>query len=200
MTTYDGESEENWMRGLTSMDRWNIKHLLSAFALFEVPEKMLDVGCGNGIMVKTARQLGCEAYGVDQLVNETWPDYFFHKNLVDYFQLPNGPVDMVFCIEVAEHLHESAHATLCDTICNNLKNGNNKFLIFSAARPGQDGTGHVACRPAAYWAQQFIMRGLTANDIKTMNLSLLWSRINSPLNYFYDNLMVFHKGGTRDGY
>jgi cyclopropane fatty-acyl-phospholipid synthase-like methyltransferase len=180
------------------MDRWNIKHLLSLFALFEVPAKFLDVGCGNGIMVKTARKLGCEAYGVDQLVEPDWPDYFFHKNLVDYFELQNGPVDIVTCIEVAEHLHESAHATFCDTICNNLAYGNNKFLIFSAARPGQDGTGHIATRPAHYWAEQFIMRGLTANDIMTMNLSLLWSRIKSPLNYFYDNLMVFHKGSTRD--
>jgi hypothetical protein len=57
MTTYDGESQENWINGLTAMDRWNIKHLLSLFALFEVPPKYLDVGCGNGIMVKTARQL-----------------------------------------------------------------------------------------------------------------------------------------------
>jgi len=198
MTTYDGESQENWIRGLTSMDRWNIKHLLSMFALFEVPDKMLDVGCGNGIMVKTARQLGCEAYGVDQLVEPDWEPYFFHKNLVDYFELPGGPVDIVTCIEVAEHLHESAHSTLADTLCKNLAYGNNKFLIFSAARPGQDGTGHVACRPAHYWAEQFIMRGLVANDQLTMNLSLLWSRIKSPLNYFYDNLMVFHKGSVRD--
>jgi len=196
MTTYDGESKENWMRGLVSMDRWNVKHILAAFALLWPVESYLDVGCGDGIMVQTARKLGVRAYGVDQLVDETWPPYFYHKNLVDYFENPEGQVDLVTCIEVAEHIHESAHATLCDTICNNLKEGTNKFLLFSAARPGQDGTGHVACRPASYWAEQFIMRGLTANDQMTMNLALLWNRIKSPLNYFYDNLAVFHKGGT----
>jgi hypothetical protein len=145
-------------------------------------------------MVKTARQLGSEAYGVDQLVQPDWEPYFFHKNLVDYFELPDGKkANVITCIEVAEHLHESAHSTLCDTLCNNLATGTENYLVFSAARPGQNGTGHIACRPAFYWAQEFIFRGLTANDGMTMNIALLWGRINSPLNYFSDNVMVFHK-------
>ena len=199
MPTYDNVPHEHWMDGLQSMDRWNIKHILSAFALFDVPPVFLDVGCGDGVMVRTARKLGSEAYGVDQLVTPEWEPYFFHKNLVDYFELPEGKkADMVISIEIGEHLHTSAHSTYCDTLCNNLAEGTDKFLIFSAARPGQIGTGHIenACRTADYWAEQFIMRGLTANDGKTMNLALLWSRIRSPLSYFSDNLMVFHKGGT----
>jgi hypothetical protein len=132
---------------------------------------------------------------VDQLVEPDWPDYFFHKNLVDYFELPNGPVDIVFSSEVGEHLHPSAHSTFCDTLCNNLKEGTDKFLVFTAARPGQMGTGHFegACRTGDYWAQEFIMRGLTANDRMTTRLALIWSKIDSPLSYFSDNLMVFHK-------
>ena len=194
MTTYDGVPNEEWMRGLDSMDRWNIKHILALFARMDIPPVYLDVGCGNGRMVKTARMLGSEAYGVDQLVEPSWEPYFFHKNLVDYFELPDGKkANIVTCIEVAEHIHESAHATLCDTLCNNLAQGTENYLVFSAARPGQDGTGHIACRPAHYWAQEFIMRGLTANDGMTMNIALLWGRINSPLNYFSDNVMVFHK-------
>ncbi len=143
MTTYDGEDHENWMNGLRAMDRWNIKHILSAFALFEIPPIYLDVGCGDGIMVETARKLGSEAYGVDQLVEPDWSPYFFHKNLVDYFELPDGKkANIITCIEIAEHLHDSAHATFCDTLCNNLATGTENYLIFSAARPGQDGT-HV---------------------------------------------------------
>ena len=196
MTTYDGESHENWMNGLGSMDRWNRKHLLAMFALLDVPATYLDVGCGNGRMVNVAKQLGVDAFGVDQLVEPDWGAHFFHKNLVDYFELPDGKkADIITCIEVAEHIHESAHSTLADTLCNHLALGDNKFLVFSAARPGQSGTGHIACRPAEYWAQEFIMRGLTANDIVTMNLALLWGRIMSPLNYFTDNVMVFNKGG-----
>lgn len=190
--TYDGFTSEQWMAGLAETDRYNVKHLLTLFGLFGIPESFLDVGCGTGAMVKTAEKLGVRAYGVDQLVDDTWPKNFFHKNLVDYFLLPE-PVDMVCSFEVAEHLHESAHSTYCDTICNNLK-PDHHFLIFSAARPGQGGTGHVACRPAEYWHERFIERGLSYNAVMTMNLALLWSNIQSPLNYFWDNLIVFEKG------
>lgn len=193
MPTYDGYSSELWMNGLTETDLANTRHILSAFALFGIPDSYLDIGCGTGIMVRRARQLGVEAYGVDQLVTEDWDPFFFHKNLVDSFLLPGGPVDMVSCFEVAEHLHESAHATFCDTICNNLKSGGRHYLLFSAARPGQDGTGHVACRPAEYWHKEFILRGLAYQGLLTMNLALVWSNINSSLNYMWDNLMVFEK-------
>jgi len=177
---------------LSESSNFNIRHLLCAFARLGIPKSYLDIGCGNGSMVNTARLLGVEAYGVDQLVEEeAQPPYFFHRNLVDYFKLPE-PVELVTCIEVGEHLHESAHATLCDTICDNLAHGGN-YLIFSVARPGQGGTGHISTRPAEYWAQEFIARGLTQNLHLTMNLALLFSNLNTPLNYWWDNIMVFEK-------
>jgi SAM-dependent methyltransferase len=196
MTTYDGVPYEKWVEELTAMDKWNVRHILSAFSLFDIPYSYLDIGCGDGIMVRIARRLGSLAFGVDQLIDENYPEYFYHKNLVDYFELPQGQVDFITCFEVAEHIHESAHATLCDTICKNLKEGVDKYLLFSAARPGQNGTGHISCRSSNYWAEEFILRGLTADDPKTMNLALLWSKIKSPLGHLSDNLMVFHKGGT----
>ena len=197
MPTYDGVTRENWLKELDPMDRWNVKHILSAFSLFGIPDTLLDVGCGNGIMVRTAKKLGVEAYGADQLVEPDWEPYFFHHNLVDLFELPDGKkADMVISLEVAEHLHASAHATYCQTLCDNLKEGTDKFLIFSAARPGQNGTGHISCEPSSYWSYEFFIRGLTANDLMTSRLALLWSKIGSPLGHLSDNLLVFHKGGT----
>lgn len=192
METYDRVPWDEWMNGLNQMEEWNIRHLLSMFALLGVPETYLDVGCGNGAMVRTASRLGIRAYGVDQLVEDSWGPNFTHQNLVDLYTAPEE-IDIVTCIEVAEHLHESAHSTLMDTLCNKVKLGTGHYVVFSAARPGQDGTGHVSNRPAAYWHNRFIERGFSYDHITTMNLGLIWSNIRSPLNYFYDNLMIFNR-------
>jgi len=194
--TYDGLDSGEWMNGLKEMDRFNIKHLLQTFAYFDIPESMLDVGCGTGIMVKTAMRLGVRSYGLDQLVDPgdkvNWPEGFVHMNLVNFWKAPE-PVDIVFCIECAEHLHASAHGTLCRTLCENLKEGPNHHIIFSAARPGQAGTGHIACRPAEYWHNEMIAHNVGWDKEATMNLALLFSNTRSALNYYWDNLIVFSR-------
>lgn len=193
--TYDHIPPETWLDGLQKMDPYNIKHLLVTFAYFGIPESMMDVGCGTGIMVKTAQKLGVRAYGLDQLVHPDWGisgEGFYHQNLVDFWKAPE-PVDIVFCIEVAEHLHASAHSTLCKTLCENIKEGPDHHLIFSAARPGQAGAGHIACRPNYEWHREMIANHMSWNKEATMNLALLYSNCRSPLDYFYDNLMVFSR-------
>lgn len=188
---YDGSERKDW-EGLKDMDKDNTRHILSLFSLIGIPKSYLDVGCGTGIMVKIAKKLGVRAFGVDQLVTDKWGDHFVCQNLVDEYVAPQQ-VQLVTSLEVAEHLHESAHATYCDTLCNNVipELGGDNFLVFSAARPGQGGQGHVACRPAEYWHEQFRARGLSYNGSLSMNLALLWSNIKSPLSYLWDNLMVF---------
>lgn len=188
---YDGYSKANWLNGLSEMDGHNVRHILSALALLGMPKSYLDVGCGTGIMVKTAVNLGVKAYGVDQLVDDSWPENFYHKNLVDRFILPEGPVELVTSFEVAEHIHETAHATFCGTLCDNL--APKGWLLFSCARPGQGGTGHISARPAEHWHYEFGLRGLAYNRLMTLNLALIWANIGSPLTYMWDNLIVFNK-------
>ena len=189
--TYDGVEHEHWINGLKGMQKWNRKHLLATFAYFGVPESFLDVGCGDGVTVELGRRLGINAFGVDQLVQDDWPEFFFHKNLVDAFRL-DEPVEMVYTLEVAEHLHESAHGTFLDTLRENLRD-KDCHLVFCAAAPGQDGTGHVALRPAEYWRRELTNRGLTYSKMKTIELALLWSHIESPLGHLASNLQVFER-------
>lgn len=191
MATYDGRERDAWLEELGKVSADNVRHLLALFALLGIPESYLDVGCGDGSMVNAALRLGVRAFGVDQLVEKD-TEVFFHKNLVDPFRLKR-PVAMVTCFEVAEHLHESSHATLCETLAGNLEPGREHYLIFTAAYPGQGGNGHISERPAAYWHNEFSLRGLNHRRDLTINLALLWSNINSPLSFFPANVMVFEK-------
>ena len=79
-------SKKEWKEVLLEKDEWNKKHLFGIFSLFGVPKKMLDVGCGTGIMVRTARQLHCEAYGVD-MHNHPGEKWIFAHDLREPFSL-----------------------------------------------------------------------------------------------------------------
>lgn len=196
VTLYDGRTQEDWEKELEASREFNVRHLLALFAMFGVPETMLDVGCGDGTMVRTAVMLGIRAYGVDQLQKSYDPksteNNLFHHNLVNPFRLP-VQVKMVLCLETAEHLHESAHATLCETLVENLEPGRGNFLIFSAAYPGQGGNGHLSERPAQYWHKEFSLRSMNFRKDLTSQLALLWSNIGSPLFQLASNVMVFEK-------
>lgn len=117
---------------------------------------------------------------------------YFNANLVERFVAP-FPMHMVWCIETAEHLDSSAHATLCDTLTENLMEGRGNYLVFSAAYPNQGGMGHVSERPSKYWLDQFSLRELGFRKDLTVSLALLWSNIGSPLYWLASNVMVFEK-------
>ena len=189
--TYDGIAREAWLKELVEQHPWNVRHALAAFSLLGVPSSLLDIGCGDGAVCETARALGCSTIGVDQLVEEPMPGYF-NANLVERFVAP-FPMHMVWCIETAEHLDSSAHATLCDTLTENLMEGRGNYLVFSAAYPNQGGMGHVSERPSKYWLDQFSLRELGFRKDLTVSLALLWSNIGSPLYWLASNVMVFEK-------
>lgn len=192
MNLFDNRTKESWFLELKPQVEWNDRHALAAFALLGVPESLLDVGCGMGRVVNVANSLGVtRSFGIDQLIDYE-SKHFFHANLVEKFTL-DEPVKMVWCTEVAEHLDPSAHATLCDTLADNLAEGRGNYLVFSAAFPNQNGTGHLSERPAEYWKSQFALRNLNWRKDLTVNLSLLWSNIGSPLYWLAANVMVFEK-------
>lgn len=188
---YDGRTKEEWFDELDPQQDWMARHFLCAIALLGAPRTMLDIGCGTGILVAMGDKLGISTTGVDQLMFGDKGNYI-HYNLVNYYE-HEYPVNWVWCTEVAEHLDPSAHATLCDTLADNLMEGRENYLIFSAAHPSQGGSGHLSERPAKYWKDQFALRNLGYQHELTVNLALLWSNIGSPLYWLPANVMVFNK-------
>jgi hypothetical protein len=118
------------------------------------PRSLLDLGCGQGEWV--------DAFGLnDSLgVDIAAPDRpgFVVGDLTELLDLQRT-YELVLCLEVGEHLPEAAAPTLADTVARHADT-----LLFSAAVPGQEGTGHINCQPHEYWHELFAERGLQAED------------------------------------
>ncbi|MCV7079038.1 methyltransferase domain-containing protein [Mycobacterium szulgai] len=128
------------------------------------PGSVLDVGCGVGGWVGVWLDNGADAIGVDgdyvpldQLCVS--PERFRAHDLSAPLDLGRR-FDMVTCLEVAEHLPPDAAETLVDSLCRHADT-----IAFSAAVPGQGGTGHLNERWPTYWANLFATHGYRPYDL-----------------------------------
>lgn len=172
--------------------------ILGAFALLGVPKTFLDVGCGVGHMVVIAAALGAEAVGLDNNVESVECAIHgegFYKlekadlNLEQVFV--DVEFDMVVCLEVAEHLPSESSDNLSDTLSSGMKIGGT--LLFSAAVPGQGGSGHLNEQHHEYWQRKLCARGLYYKVKETDALRELWRRVAPNAWWYGQNAMVFGK-------
>lgn len=125
---------------------------------------ILDVGCGRGIWLKAWQEKGIEdILGIDgSYVDKNTLcipcENFLAMDISKPFDLKKR-FDLVECLEVAEHISESAAATLIHGLTTH---GN--IILFSAATPGQGGEHHVNEQPLEYWAEHFERLGYHAFD------------------------------------
>ena len=93
--------------------------------------------------------------------------------------------DVFVCTEVAEHLPASAADRLVDLVCLATR-----WVVFTAAPPGQGGVDHVNEQPREYWMEKFNARGFVEDTAMTEALRADW--LGSPISDFIPaNLMVF---------
>jgi SAM-dependent methyltransferase len=117
------------------------------------PLTVIDVGCGEGWWGKVFEDLGCQVLGIDgEYVEDTLID--FHAwDLEKPFNL-DLHVDLVICLEVAEHLTPERAVGFIADLCRLAP-----VILFSAAIPGQGGQGHINCQWPTYWAELFADEG-----------------------------------------
>ncbi|WP_415407446.1 sulfotransferase [Sulfurovum sp. CS9] len=94
--------------------------------------------------------------------------------------------DLVFSIEVAEHIEREKHDTLFDFLVGHANN----WIVFSGARVGQGGHGHIAERPQEEWKEEFVMRGMVYQAQLTEDIRAACDKKN--INH-RQNLMIFKK-------
>jgi hypothetical protein len=172
---------------------------IAADVLFDIfrPATALDVGCGPGMLVRRLRELNVEAEGWDGSENALRKA---HDVVRPYLRVINVshdaefPLliwprpDLVVCTEVAEHVPESESEGLLATLCGNA----GKWIVFTAAPPGQGGHDHINEQPMHYWISKFEARGWRVDETLTSAVRMGWGGLKRM--WFYPaNVRVFSR-------
>lgn len=121
------------------------------------PKRVLDVGCAKGFLVEHLRDLGIDAFGID---NSEYAISEVRGDIKEFCQIRSSldPItekyDLVTCIEVAEHLHEHDAETLIKNLCSCTDQ-----VIFSSTPLDYAEESHINIQPREYWVEQFARNG-----------------------------------------
>lgn len=158
--TYDAVFYEYQREGALRSARRVTPLLREAISIRSV----LDVGCGAGAWLRAHQEtgvddvLGIDGDYVDRSLLVIEPQRFAATDITAPFDL-GRTYDLVQCLEVAEHVPAASGPALIDNL---VRHG--RFILFSAAVPGQGGKGHINERPLDYWRGLFAARGFRAFD------------------------------------
>jgi SAM-dependent methyltransferase len=129
------------------------------------PTTIVDVGCGGGAWLSVAADLGVnDLTGVDgasslQAVARFDGFDFVETDLDQPFAM-SRTFDLAISIEVAEHLPPPRAGSFVADLTRLAP-----VVLFSAAYPGQGGTGHVNEQWPSYWAAKFAAVGYAPFEV-----------------------------------
>lgn len=148
-----------------------------------------DVGCGTGCWLDVARGLGAERimgfdgeYARECLVipEDRFTAWDLNK------PISNWPrYDLCISLETAEHLEPESAETFVKSLTDL-----SDIVLFSAAIPGQGGTGHINEQWTAYWVKLFSDRDYYARDVVR---PVIWEDRRIPVWYRQNTLLFMHK-------
>lgn len=128
------------------------------------PRSVVDVGCGTGTWLAAFRRHGvADVFGVDgdwvpRDRLEIPREQFASHDLSQPLDLGRR-FDLAVSLEVAEHLPAVSADALVALLTRHAP-----VVLFSAAIPGQGGTGHVNEQWPGYWLDRFAHRGYLTVD------------------------------------
>lgn len=168
------------------------------------PKSVVDFGCGIGSYLEVFKSNGCDVRGFEYGYDAAKPQY---DKVGLREEITFGDVtkqisvdkkyDLAICIEVAEHIPTSKSDVLIDNIVNSVSDDGNIF--FTAALPGQGGTGHINCQPKSFWIDKFLQRGWgLAEEHKYIDNDMVPVRQpsedpNSVWEWVYNNFTIYKR-------
>ncbi len=182
--------------------RWHLDshRLWETYVAKEIIERykitsMIDFGCGIGSILEGALDCGLTHIAGLEINYEVAKDYMpyrivpyiFSKDITDPVNM--GKFDCSWSFEAAEHIKPEG----TEGFIANLTNAE-RFIILTAAPPGQAGRHHINCRPKDFWIDNISEKGFEylQEDIeKTVKIWDGW-RTKIPV-YIRKNLMIFRR-------
>lgn len=138
-------------------------------------ESMLDIGCGQGCVVKEAITFGLDALGIDgdpgDLHEEEWKftrskdlPFLLHDYVTGPAPIEKESFDLAWSVEFLEHVEEQYMPHYMESFkkC--------KYVICTFAPPGKEGQHHVNCQPESYWIDKFQSYGFEYRSDYTYQL------------------------------
>lgn len=160
------------------------------------PNSVLDVGCGTGTWLAQSQRFGAERIcGIDgpwvpEKDLEISRESFVECNLSDSLPENLGRYDLALCIEVAEHLTQDGGDRLIEFLTSS-----SNAILFSAAIPGQGGTGHINEQLQSYWHDRFQSFDFACFDVIR---PLIWDDESVNVIYRQNMLMYIRRGSDAE--
>lgn len=152
--------------------------------------EMLDLGCGQGLLMEHMAALGVEVRGMEvaEAAKKEAAETIRNRIEIASFLDHSPQCSFVVCLEVLEHIESRLIPRAIDQIAQ----ATTKTLLFSAASPYQPGTGHVFCRGQLFWIDELEDRGLVLDRTATR----AWRNDTAGLDatpWLHHNAMIFRR-------
>ena len=162
--------------------------------VFPQAQRYLDVGAGSGGFAAVAQRQGrmvvaCEHNAKGRkLAEKQGVDCRPFNLMEDPPARVDGPFDLAYCFEVAEHLPPELGEKLVRFIA-----GAAPLAVFTAAHPGQGGTGHINEQPKSYWIERFETAGMRHNPELSQRVAAAFRAEGVPGTWLIENVVVLIK-------
>lgn len=166
---------------------------IAEYIRFNIPcKKFIDFGSSTGIYVRemknTYPEVECIGYEFsDSAVDKAVTSNIILADLTEPLDVEKKDSTLGLCLEVLEHIDDAHWSSVLENITKL-----SDIIIFSAARPGQGGTGHINCRPKLDWIRRFHSLGWVVDHDKTTHfLSFMTSGYH--MGWLRNNAIVLVK-------
>lgn len=169
-------------------------------------DSVVDLGCSIGTFLEPFYKDGKLVKGYEYCFEESKNGIQKITGLINHIEFGDVTKDIISdikydcaaTIEVAEHIPKE----YSENLVKNLVNLSNGFILFTAAPPGQGGTGHINCQPKTFWIHLFEKYNYEFNELETDKIKKICLPTKIPgeneeypyvWQHVYDNLMIFTK-------